>query len=127
MERYLLGSGWRKMTLSERAEKLASVENYPECCRLKKKPMFLSHPDIFLNVIFRDLRLYGVETHLPRTDGHSYDPGYLYYATYSDVDACGDKRDFDGAGETEKEDYYQSNLRLIKKYWQEKGHSSLEK
>lgn len=124
IERYLLGENWRKMTPAQREEKLASIENYPECCRIEKKPMFLSHTDIFFNVLIWNRRLYGVETHLPM-DVRRGDDWYL--EVYSDVDACGDKRDVDpySIGESEKD--YRSALSRIAKFWEEKGHSGLQK
>jgi hypothetical protein len=124
MERYLLGVDWRKMTPAQREEKLASIENYPECCRIEKKPMFLSHTDIFLNVLILNRRLYGVETHLPM-DVRRGDDWYL--ETRSDLDACGDKRDLDIYSISKNEQSYRGALSRIAKYWETKGHSALEK
>lgn len=124
IERYLLGADWRKMTPAQREEKLASIENYPECCRIEDKPIFLSATDIFFNVLIWNRRLYGVETHFPLDVRNGND---WHYEAYSDVDACGDVRDLDATGISESEEAYRAALSRIAKYWETKGHSALEK
>lgn len=123
VERYLMGSGWREMTAAQREAKIASIDNYPECCRLYNKPIYLSHADIFFNVLIWHRRLYGIETHFPRDAQNKIDG---YYETYSDVDACGEERGLDTIGMSEGESVYLSALSRIAKYWQETGHSKLK-
>ncbi|PZP54839.1 MAG: hypothetical protein DI586_08700 [Micavibrio aeruginosavorus] len=61
--------------------------------------------------------LYGVETHFFDKSPHA-DAGYA--TTYTDIDACGYKRDIDRLGEQESKESYLYSIKKNKEFWESK-------
>ena len=116
LDRYFWGDAAAKMSEQEKIDSLIKLGGeYPNCCRIETQPIAHTWLDVFGNALIFCRSFYGVVTNLP----NERNSGEAYRETYTEIDACGGKKNLDEYSETGSFQSYKQKIQINEKFWKE--------